>query len=170
MRTRASVWRGPATGFRSNSNRSGTTPAHDWVHWPDEIRVFVERLQGVVIESKDALEVMRNHDRADALHYVDPPYVRATRSKARKRKSEYLYELEGDEHRELSRLLHRLRGYVVLSGYPCELYDELYRGWPTVEREALADGARPRTERLWLSPRTAAALEEGPLFAAARRA
>lgn len=98
MRTRASVWTTPATGFRSSSNRSGTTPEHDWANWPDSIRCFVERLQGVVIESRDALDVMRTHDRGDVLHYVDPPYPRITRS----RKSEYRFELTDEDHRALT--------------------------------------------------------------------
>lgn len=158
MRTRASVWRGPATGFRSNSNRSGTTPAHDWANWPDAIAGFIARLQGVVIEQDDALKVLASHDRVDALHYVDPPYVRATRSKQRKRKSEYRFELDDNEHRLLAAVLHGLKGYVVISGYRSELYDELYATWTTAETNAMADGARPRRECLWLSPRTAAAL------------
>lgn len=160
MRTRASTWTTPATGFRSNSNRSGTTPAHDWARWPDCIGSFVERLRGVVIESRDALAVMATHDRADALHYGDPPYVRVTRSRLRKRKSEYLHELTDADHRMLAAVLHGLKGYVALSGYACDLYDELYGDWARVERDSLADGARARREVLWLSPRTAAALRE----------
>lgn len=163
MRTRASTWRGPATGFRSNSNRSGTTPAHDWANWPDSIPTFVERLRGVVIEETDALKLLATHDRADALHYVDPPYVRATRSRQRKRKSEYRFELDDDEHRLLAIALHGLQGYVVISGYACALYDELYADWERHDRAALADGARRRIESLWLSPRTSRALREGNL-------
>ena len=41
---------------------------------------------------------------------------------------------------------------VVLSGYPCDLYDNALRGWKRVERTALADGALRRTEVLWLNP------------------
>lgn len=151
MRTRASVWRA-STGFRSNSTRSGTTPAHDWKAYPDQIRAFVERLQGVVIENRDALELIRSHDRADTLHYVDPPYPLGTRDAG----TDYRHEMTDDDHRQLAEVLHSVQGMVVLSGYPCELYDdELYPDWYRVERPHLADGARPRTEVLWMNPRAA---------------
>jgi len=35
-----------STGFRAASNRSGTTPAHDWEHFPEGITSYVERLRG----------------------------------------------------------------------------------------------------------------------------
>ncbi len=37
------------------------------------------RLQGVIIENKDALAVMRAHDAETTLYYIDPPYVPETR-------------------------------------------------------------------------------------------
>jgi DNA adenine methylase len=86
---------------------------------------------------------------------VDPPYVHTTRSgKVRgtdSRKS-YKHEMTDEHHRELAEVLHRLTGAVVLSGYRCDLYDELYADWRRVDRMALADGARERVECLWLSP------------------
>lgn len=158
MRTRASTWRAP-TGFRSNSNRSGTTPAHDWANYPDHVAAYCERLQGVVIECRPAAGVIRAHDRADTLHYLDPPYVHQTRREALKRSGHmYRHEMTDEQHRELAELLHSLRGHVVLSGYHSALYDELYTDWPRFETRALADGAARRTEVLWLSPRTFAAL------------
>jgi DNA adenine methylase len=144
-----------ATGFRANSNRSGTTPAHDWANFPDALALVVERLRGVTIENKDAMSVMAQHDSLETLFYVDPPYVAATRDGG----SDYLYEMTDEDHRELAVFLRGLRGMVVVSGYHSALYDEIFGGWRSEEREAFADGARPRTEVLWFNGSAAQALD-----------
>lgn len=136
------------TGFRSCSNRSGTTPAHDWKNYAECFELLIERLRGVVIENRDAMEVMEAHDGFDTLHYVDPPYVFETRGDKRK---DYRHEMSDDDHVRLAEFLKTLEGSVVVSGYPSQLYDDLYSGWTRLEREALADGAKKRTEVLWLS-------------------
>lgn len=134
------------TGFRSNSNRSGTTPAHAWANHPEALAAVIERLRGVVIENRDAVKVMQTHDSEVTLHYVDPPYVAATRDKG----GDYRHEMNDTQHRDLAAALSQLKGTVVLSGYPSPLYDELFAGWHRVQREALADGAKERTEVLWM--------------------
>ena len=135
------------SGFRSNSNRSGTTPARDWVNYPDALAAVVERLRGVVIMNRDAKEVMAAHDAPETLHYVDPPYLAATRDAG----SDYRHEMTDDCHVDLLSFLRTLRGHVVISGYPDDRYDAALSGWRRVEREALADGARKRTEVLWMN-------------------
>lgn len=148
----ASGQSGYSTGFRANSNRSGTTPAHDWANYPAEIKGFVARLRGVVIESMPAVHVMRKHDGPKTLHYVDPPYVHSTRRPSRSRTpNEYgQQEMADEDHRELAKVLHGLQGMVILSGYQSDLYDELYSDWLRVDRIHFADGARRRTESLWM--------------------
>jgi DNA adenine methylase len=141
---------GQVTGFRANSNRSGTTPAHDWMNFPDHLRAVVQRLRGVVIENRDALDLMKQHDCDDAVHYVDPPYVHETRH-MRERSQAYRHEMTDQQHRELAEVLASLRGAVVVSGYRCPLYDELFDGWQRIDAAAHADGARDRVESLWLS-------------------
>jgi len=146
-----------ATGFRSNSNRSGTTPAMDWRHYPGEFGAIIERLQGVVIENREALEVIQIHDSPATLHYVDPPYLPETRDAG----ADYRFEMDEAGHVRLAGVLRSLDGAVVVSGYPSRLYDDLYAGWTRAERRALADGAAPRTEVLWMKGIDRGLFDEG---------
>lgn len=158
------------TGFRANSNRSGSTPAVDWINLPDSLDLAVARLRGVVIESRPAIDVMIAHDSAATLHYVDPPYMKETRIRAARRADNggvYRHELDDAEHLELLACLRSLKGMVVLSGYPTALYDQTLAGWQRIEKTALADGALKRTEVLWLNPAASAACPAPELFGAA---
>lgn len=151
------------TGFRSNATRSGTTPAQDWMRYPALLPLLVARLQGVTVENRDALACMAAHDGPDTLHYVDPPYLPATRSVSR-RHNAYHHELTAADHARLLADMRGLAGMVVLSGYPDAGYDAALFGWQRVERAALADGARPRTEVLWMNPAAHAGLRGHDLF------
>lgn len=161
-----------STGFRANSNRSGTTPAADWANYPDVLEAIIARVCGVVIECRPALDVMRAHDGPETLHYVDPPYMPDTRALGNRYELAwrmYRHELTPEDHAELLQQLRQLAGMVLLSGYPHPLYDEALPDWRRVTCETFADGARPRTEVLWINPAAAGALERGlagPLFAA----
>lgn len=145
---------GKPTGFRANSNRSGTTPAKDWRNLPKCFEPIIERLRGVVIESRDARVVCVTHDGPETLHYVDPPYVHDTRAQGNPYcdKGQYRHEMTDDDHRAMAMWLKELTGMVVVSGYDCDLYRELFRGWQRADRASHADGARDRVESLWLSP------------------
>jgi DNA adenine methylase len=156
------------TGFRANSNRSHTTPAVDWANLPEALVLIAERLRGVTIERREAMEVMAAHDGANTLHYVDPPYLPETRSNKSRRWGggyhAYTHEMDDADHAELLAFLPTLNGAVVLSGYHSELYEEALEGWARVERAAMADGARSRTEVLWLNEAAVAAGAQQPLF------
>jgi DNA adenine methylase len=154
---------GERSGFRATSSRSGTTPATDWRNYPEALSSITARLQGVVIEHRDARLVMAHHDRPNTLHYVDPPYVHSTRSlkvRHNDHRKSYKHELTDDQHAELASFLRDLRGMVIVSGYPCPLYEELFGNWHCIERAAFADGARPRIEALWLNDAAFGALRE----------
>lgn len=138
------------TGFRASGIKAGTIPAIDWRNYPGALPAIIERLRGVVIENRDAKAVMAQHDTPQTLHYVDPPYPHSTRSTGADMKG-YKHEMTDDQHRDLAAYLRTLKGCVIVSGYGCDLYDrELYPDWQRVDFKALADGARERTEVLWL--------------------
>lgn len=136
------------TGFRSNVTRPFTTPAHDWQHFPAALELIIERLKNVVIERDDAINIIARYDTPETLHYVDPPYPHCTRF-IRWAGEAYAHEMDDDQHRKLADCLHKCAGAVILSGYPCALYDELFPTWWKVSRAAFADGAQSRTEVLW---------------------
>lgn len=148
-----------STGFRHNTRRPGTTPAQDWANYPEQVQHFTERFASVVIDQRNAMDLLPIHDGQDTLFYVDPPYPHSTRGAVSGVRQKYRHEMTDDQHRELAQALHEIKGMVVLSGYPCALYDqELYPDWHRVERQAMADGARNRMEVLWLNAATAKGL------------
>jgi len=162
----SSIFANHATGFRDYTklHKSDRFPSRDWLNYPDCLSTIVERLRGVVVDRRDALEVIPRHDSPATLYYVDPPYVLSTRSCNKGVRQKYEHELTEDDHRTLAAMLHTLKGYVVLSGYACDLYDvELYPAWKRVTRRAMADGAEPRLEVLWLNPACVDALTDGQL-------
>jgi DNA adenine methylase len=149
-----------ATGFRdySKSHQRRRYPAGDWANYPACLTAVVERFRAVIVDDRDALEVIARHDSPDTLFYVDPPYVLSTRGSARGVRQKYSHEMTDDDHRQLAGVLHGLRGPVVLSAHPSPLYTDLYAGWSSVSRGHMADGAKPRVEVLWLNPACSRAL------------
>lgn len=148
-----------STGFRWNANLSGTTPAHDWAHYPDSLAAFTARLQGVVIEQRDAAVILEKMDGEETLHYVDPPYPGATRADGNGTTPGHHYKFEMTseaDHSKLAELLRSLKGMVVISSYPSPLYRKLYRGWHTRSwtggRFCSSNSqAHSRTEMVWMN-------------------
>src|SRR5579885_3051649 len=137
------------TGFRATSWRTHTGAEKDWANYANHIRHFCLRLQGVVIENRDAMKVIESADREDTLHYVDPPYPHDVR----KSKSNYRYEMTMEQHRKLADLLHSVKGMVLISSYPGP-YDDLYRDWNWLSYSGtqFCHGAQERRERVWFNP------------------
>ena len=142
-----------STGFRANSDRSGSTPAHDWMTYPNHIDQFINRLRGVILEKRDYWDVLQAHDGLKTLHYLDPTYVHETRN-LKRGNAIYAFEMTDDDHRLMAERIKTLKGMIVLSGYKCPLYQELFEdaGWERFDKETHADGAKDRVESLWLNP------------------
>jgi DNA adenine methylase len=152
---------GLLTGWRRGDRGTRCTSAADWVRLPEQVDAWCERLREVYIECAEAAEVIARYDGPDTLFYVDPPYVGETRHVGSRA---YAHELTDDQHRGLAEVLRGVSGRVVISGYDCRLYRELYTGWTRVEHRATADRAKSTVEVLWISPGASAA--QGSLFEA----
>lgn len=135
-------------GFKRTRRGAGSLSSNSWATWPQSISAFTRRLEGVILENRSALHVIDVYDAPDALFYVDPPYPASTRHK-----SLYTHEMGDDEpHRELAVHLRTCTGMVVLSGYDCALYAELYGDWQRVSKQTRCMSNGMRTEVLWINP------------------
>lgn len=143
------------TGFRIDTARPYGTAQHLWTRYPEQLGAVIERFQGVLIENRPAIEVMRQHDTPETLHFVDPPYVYATRSLRNVTQGCYRHEMNDEQHLELLATLKGLQGMVVLSGYPSSLYENELAEWQmstTGARISAGRGTAIKTEVLWLNP------------------
>lgn len=145
------------SGFRTDIFRNYKNPTHLWTELPNKIQAFVERLQNVQIENKSAIELLEKHDSEDTLFYLDPPYVLDTRTSGAN--SYYRHEMTDEQHQQLLDKIIKLKGYVIISGYHSELYDNFLcvHGWQrheTSSRISSNRGTANRTECLWINPKT----------------
>lgn len=158
------------TGFRIDTRRKYGTAQDLWTRFPEALALVCERLQGVMIENRPAIDVIRQHDAVDTLIYVDPPYMHETRSGGIKQARGYAYEMRNSDHAELLATLNDCAGMVVLSGYATDMYVEALKGWSvatTSARISAGRGTALRTESLWLNPACSEALNRCGLFGGA---
>lgn len=143
------------TGFRIDTVRNYGTAMTVFSRIPEKVAMFADRLRGVLIENQDALRVIEQHDTPETLFYVDPPYVHSTREIGARHGRYYRHEMIDAEHLKLLEALKSARGMVVISGYPCDLYDGALEGWErheTSARIAAARGTALRVEVVWINP------------------
>ncbi|NJO52956.1 MAG: DNA adenine methylase, partial [Leptolyngbyaceae cyanobacterium RM2_2_4] len=95
------------------------------------------------------IEVIQRYDSEETLFYCDPPYPHDSRGDA----NAYRYEMTDDEHRQLAKVLKEVKGKVALSGYHCDLLDQLYEDWDYIESypKQCLSVKQPRTEVLWVN-------------------
>jgi len=132
------------TGWRSNIDKIGGK-IHEWNEIPERILEVAERLKQVQIENQDAIELLQRYNRKTVFAYIDPPYVMATR-KGRL----YQTEFEDKQHEQLLDFLSSdFKGKAILSGYQCEMYDDILSSWYKVQFQANAEAGQSRLETLW---------------------
>ena len=113
---------------------------------PTRIKEAAERLRGVQIENRPALEVIRRFNFPNVLIYADPPYVLSTRYG-----KQYRCEMTVEDHAELLTTLKDHSGPVLLSGYDNPLYNEMLQNWHREEIDTRAQTAGKRQEMLWMN-------------------
>ncbi|MBD3261574.1 MAG: DNA adenine methylase [Candidatus Altiarchaeales archaeon] len=159
--TISSIPHDPTSGWRSNSffGQCYNLAVHNYFELIDSDHLWrvANRFRKIQIENKPAYYVIHRYDNPKALIYFDPPYPLSTRTG-----QHYLVETDDQFHVDRATQLRQAKSYVVISGYACPLYKELYEdhGWYRVDKEAQTNSGGKRTESLWLSPRTWEAIKK----------
>lgn len=109
-----------------NTSRAGMSGAVSrWLGSVEGLEYISTRLLLVQIENDDAFKVIKRYDSPKTLFYCDPPYPHESRGDS----NAYYYEMSNEDHIELGKILNKVKGKVAISGYDCDLMDELYHGW-----------------------------------------
>lgn len=135
-------------GFRRGFNNKELNANNNLFSYSENIPMFTERLKSVIIENMDYKDLIKMYDNPSTLFYVDPPYLDEVLS-IKRQYYEHKFDLE--EHKELAEILRNVKGKVVLSGYPSELYDTLYLGWNKTMKDLIVGDGSKRYETIWVN-------------------
>lgn len=141
-------------GFRTAGNmvgwkhdlqgREAAYAVRDWCQIPDLVFQAAERLRGVQIENRPALDLIARFNFSNVLIYADPPYLLETRNG-----KQYRCEMTDGDHADLLEMLKAHRGPVVLSGYDSALYNDILHDWYRTEATSHTLRTAARREVLW---------------------
>lgn len=105
-----------------------------------------ERLRGVQIECRPAVELMQRFNYPNVLVYLDPPYVLSTRHG-----KQYRCEMEDTAQNELLDTALAHKGPVLISGYDNNLYNNRLKGWHKEYTTSYSQSRSKKQEILWMN-------------------
>jgi DNA adenine methylase len=145
---------GTLNGFCWSKRKTKGVPEElaGWNSMKKHFPLITDRLEKVRLYNTNAIDMMDIYDSPTTLFYLDPPYLHETR----KSKSVYLKEMDRREHILLGEKCKEVKGMVVVSGYPSELYFSTYSGWDVITKSEVARFAHSEkkaqnTEILWVN-------------------
>ena len=147
---------GEKVGWKNDvQGREAAYAAKCWAKTPEVIIQAAERLRGVQIENRPAVELIRRFNYQNVLIYADPPYMLGTRQN----RKQYRHEMTDDDHMELLEAIKAHRGPAIISGYDSDLYNRELKGWYKDGRTSFTQTASRRREILWMNFEPAAQME-----------
>jgi len=148
--SRAGGFKGFTALTRNRLRRGINGNASEWLGCVDGLAAIHARLEPVVLECCDAIELIDREDEPGTFFYCDPPYLMDDDPGL------YKFPMTPEQHRELLTALAGIEGKFMLSGYHSELYDDVAKacGWRCKEVKIpnqFAGGAKKRimTECIW---------------------
>jgi len=146
----SSVWKVTWRRSTGQAYKRSKTTVQEW-NEVDHLYQAADRLKSVQIDKAHALDIIDLYDDKKALFYLDPPYFHGTRKHWLKA---YRFEWTEEDHIRMADRLQTIKGMAIISGYPSELYEELYtrRGWQIETIKARDNNNRKKIEAIWISP------------------
>jgi len=134
---------------RNTSSRGMSGAVSRWLGSPQDLVKVAGRLIRVQIDHRPAIDVIRAYDSPDTLFYCDPPYPHESRGDSKA----YSFEMTNEEHIAFANVLHDVQGKVAVSGYHCDLMDQLYGDWNCIDADPrLCHSVKEmRQEALWVN-------------------
>ncbi len=138
---------GGKVGWKNDvQGRERAYAATDWCNLPEKIIQAAERLRGVQIENRPAVELIQRFNFPNVLIYLDPPYVLSTRCR-----KQYRFEMEDKDHNDLLDVCLAHKGPLILSGYDNDLYNDRLKGWHREETSCYSQIGTKTREVLWMN-------------------
>lgn len=135
------------TGFKIDIQGRERSYALDcWNNMPDLLFEAAYRLKNVQIENRPAIELIKRFNYENVLIYADPPYLLKTRGG-----KQYKYEMTDEDHVNLLSALCDHKGYVILSGYDSDMYNDMLKNWKRISKKRYNQNSEQRTEVLWVN-------------------
>lgn len=120
--------------------------ANYWTTMPEKILQTAERLRGVQIERRNAIDLIKAFNHANVLIYCDPPYPMEAR-----RMKMYKCEMDETDHQQLLLALKAHKGPAIISSYSNRLYNTMLKDWHREEIKTYNQLAQERKEVLYMN-------------------
>ncbi len=139
---------GEKVGWKNDvQGRERAYAAKNWCDLPEMLMEAAERLRGVQIENRPAIELMDRFNYKNVLVYLDPPYMPEVRHG-----KQYKCEMfDHASHEELLEAAKAHKGPVLISGYDTRLYNDMLRDWHRKETTSYSQVCSKKQEILWMN-------------------
>lgn len=116
---------------------------HGWNTALAQLSSIADRTQHAHISCKNALDLIHELDSPQTLLYLDPPYLKETRTA----KNTYQYDFTNEDHIELLEIIIGFKGKVLISGYESSLYAKYLSGWRLEKKEMPNHSGQGKTKQ-----------------------
>ncbi len=124
--------------------RNMSKSTSDYLSAIDRLPELHNRLSSVIIDNADIFDLLNRYNKNNVFIYLDPPYVKSTRSSS----TNYEVEMGEEEHVKLVNTLLCSESKILISGYDHEIYKPLSKNWFKLDFKSPNSNSQ-RTETLW---------------------